>query len=146
VLLEARRRSTRIPWVVRERALRVLREALLRRGEVRLALVFGGFLVPGKPVRDIDVAVYTGYRVPEEEMYLYMDELGEYLEEALRVELGLEKAVDVVLLDYAPPALRAAILRGGRVLVNREPGARAILLLHALDDLRGLRPLRRFSR
>jgi len=125
--------------VVRERVLRVLREALLRRGEVRLALVFGGFLVPGKPVRDIDVAVYTGYRVPEEEMYLYMDELGEYIERVLRSALDLEKAVDVVLLEYAPPMLRAAVLRGGRVLVNREPGARTLLLLHALDDLQGLR-------
>ncbi len=125
--------------MVRERVLRVLREALLRRGEVRLALVFGGFLVPGKPVRDIDVAVYTGYRVPEEEMYLYMDELGEYIERVLRSALDLEKAVDVVLLEYAPPMLRAAVLRGGRVLVNREPGARTLLLLHALDDLQGLR-------
>ena len=124
---------------MRERVLRVLREALLRRGEVRLALVFGGFLVPGKPVRDIDVAVYTGYRVPEEEMYLYMDELGEYIERVLRSALDLEKAVDVVLLEYAPPMLRAAVLRGGRVLVNREPGARTLLLLHALDDLQGLR-------
>jgi predicted nucleotidyltransferase len=143
ILEEVRRRSSRLPQGLRERIIAVISEALGGREEIKLALVFGGLLVPGKPVRDIDVAVYTGYRVGPGEWPLYVDELRDLLLHVLRRRLGVEKAVDVVLLEYVPPGLRAAILRGGRVVVDREPGLRAVLLLQALDELRGLERARR---
>ena len=135
---EAKRRSTRLSRGQRREALEAIRDALERRGEVLLALVFGGILVEGKPVRDIDVAVYTGYRVPPGEWPYYAGELRDALEAAVRSRLGLRKAVDVVVLEYAPPGLRAAILAGGRVLVNRRPGLRGLLLLHSRDEERSL--------
>ena len=103
-----------------------------------MALAFGGILVEGKPIRDIDVAVYTGYHVSPEEWPYYAGELRDLLEAAVRSRLGLRKAVDVVVLEYAPPGLRAAILAGGRLLVNRRPGLRALLLLHSRDEERSI--------
>ena len=138
ILEEAKRRSTRLTEGQREAVIRVVAEALERRPEVVLGIVFGGVLVPGKPVRDIDVAVYTGHRVGPGEWPVYVDELRAVLERELRRRLGLLKAVDVVLLEYAPPGLRAEILRWGRVVVDRSPGLRGVLLLHALDEARGL--------
>ena len=143
ILEEAKRRSSRLTGEQREAAIRVVAEELGRRPEVVLGLVFGGVLVPGKPVRDIDVAVYTGHRVGPGEWPVYVDELRSELEKALRRRLGLVKAVDVVLLEYAPPLLRAEALRRGRVVVDRSPGLRGVLLLRALDEARGLARTRR---
>ena len=91
-------------------------------GEIILAVVFGGVLVEGKPIRDIDVAVYTGYVVKPSEWPIYVDELRTVLEKELHRGLGLRKAVDVVLLEYTPPRLRATILREGRVVIDRSRG------------------------
>ncbi len=133
-----KRRSVRLSRGERREAIMVLRDALLERDEVVLALVFGGILVEDKPIRDIDVAVYTGYRVSPSEWPDYVEELRGLLEKRLKEKLGLVKAVDVVLLEYAPPRLRAKILSKGVVIVDRSPGIRGILLLHALDELRAL--------
>ena len=138
ILGDAKRRSTRLTRGQREEIIHVVSGLLSRREEIVLALVFGGILVEEKPIRDVDVAVYTGYRVAPDEWPVYVDELRVMLERELRSQLGLLKAVDVVLLEYAPPRLRAEILMKGRVIVNRSPGIRGVLLLHALDDTRAL--------
>ena len=138
ILEDAKRRSTRLDRGQREEVVRLIREVLGRRREVVLATVFGGILVDGKPVRDIDVAVYTGYSVSPDEWPAYVAELRDTLEKELRRRLGILKAVDIVLLEYAPPRLRAAALRDGLVVVDRAPGLRSVLLLHALDDVKAL--------
>ncbi len=138
ILEDLKRRSVRLSREERLEAVRVLRDALLERGEVVLALVFGGILVEDKPIRDIDVAVYTEYSVSPREWPEYVEELRGQLERRLRERLGLVKAVDVVLLEYAPPRLRAEILSKGVIIVDRSPGLRGVLLLHALDELRAL--------
>ena len=138
ILEDAKRRSTRLTGEQREAVVRLVANVLSQRREVLLALVFGGILVEGKPIRDIDVAVYTGHRVAPSEWPAYIDELRSTLEKVVRSRLGLLKAVDVVLLEYAPPRLRAEILRKGLVVVNRSPGLRGLLLLHALDEARAL--------
>jgi len=138
ILEDAKRRSARLTRGQREAVARLVAEVLGRRPEVVLGILFGGVLVEGKPVRDIDVAVYTGHRVAPEEWPVYVDELRVELERALRARLGLVKAVDVVVLEYVPPRLRAEVLRRGRVVVDRSPGLRGVLLLRALDEARGL--------
>jgi len=99
--------------------------------------------VEEKPIRDIDVAVYTGYVVKPSEWPIYVDELRTVLEKELHRGLGLRKAVDVVLLEYTPPRLRATILREGRVVIDRSPGTRALLLLHSLDDAKAIERTRK---
>ena len=122
----------------REKAIKIIADLLSRQEEIVLALVFGGVLIEGKPIRDIGVAVYTGHRVAPDEWPAYVDELRVLLERGLKARLGLLKAVDVVLLEYTPPRLRAKILAEGQVIINRSPGIRGVLLLHALDEARFL--------
>jgi len=143
ILEDAKRRST---WLTREQRVKIIqliRDALASREEIILALVFGGILVDGKPVRDIDVAVYTGYKVLPDDWPAYVGEIRDMLEKKLSKQLGFVKAVDVVLLEYVQPRLRAAILRRGLVVLNRAPGIRGVMLLHAVDDVRALDMLRR---
>ena len=138
ILEDVKRRST---WLSREQRAKIIcliRDALASRREIVLALVFGGILVDDKPVRDIDVAVYTGYRVLPDDWPAYVGGLRDMLEKRLSRQLGLVKAVDVVLLEYVQPRLRAEILRKGLVVLNRAPGIRAVMLLHAIDDVRAL--------
>ena len=143
ILEDAKRRSTRLTREQREKAIQIITNALRRRGEIILAIVFGGVLVEEKPIRDIDVAIYTGYRVKPGEWPSYVDELRTVLEKELHQGLGLRKAVDIVLLEYAPPRLRATILKEGRVIIDRSPGLRALLLLHSLDDAKAMERTRK---
>ena len=104
-----------------------LREALGERREILLAVLHGGF-ASSKVFRDVDIAVYTGYRVKYEDEPLYTLELSEELTRLA----GLP--VDVHLLDYAPPGFQVEALRKCIVLVERLPGLRSKLLIHALED------------
>ena len=128
----------RIDKETRKRAIEVISKFLAKREEVVLALIFGGFL-DERPVRDIDVAVYTDYKVSYEEWPAYVDELSSSLERKLKEELGLLKAVDVVLLEYLPPRVRAKALSEGLVILNRSPGLRGLLLLRTLEEINALR-------
>ncbi len=58
-------------------------------------------------------------------------------------ETSILKHLDVVVLEYAPPRLRVEILGRGRVVVDRSPGLRALLLLHALDEVKALERIER---
>lgn len=138
ILEDAKRRSTRLSRDQRKKIIQLIRDTLVSREEVVLALVFGGILVDGKPVRDIDVAIYTGYRVSPDDWPAYVGEIRDMLEKRLNRLLGLVKAVDVVLLEYVQPRLRVAILRKGLVILDRAPGIRGVLLLHALDEMKAL--------
>ena len=104
-----------------------LGKALEKRREILLALIHGGF-ASSSVFRDIDVAVYTGYRISYEEEPLYTLELSEELTRITGIP------VDVHLLDYAPPGFQAETLRNGITLVERMPGLRSKLLIRALED------------
>jgi len=134
---EEMRRSIRIPREKREAVARVLAEVLSRHNEILLAALFGGITVEDKPVRDIDVAIYTGYGVDPGELPYYADKLRGELEKELEEKLGLRKAVDVVPLEMVPPALRVNALKG-RILVEWTPGLRGALLLHAYEEIRAM--------
>jgi len=143
ILEDLKKRSMMLSEEQRKAIESTVREVLSRRSEVKLALIFGGLLVPGKPVRDVDVAVYTGYTVSPRRWPVYVDELRTELEKALKRRLGLLKLVDVVVLEYAPPKLRVEILSKGKVVVEREPGLRGLLLLHAREELEKFHARRR---
>ncbi len=143
ILEDLKRRSTRLSDEERKQAIEVLAETLSQRKEVVLALVFGGVTEKDKPVRDIDIAIYTDYKVRPEEWPEYTDKLRTVLEKRLRGALGILKAVDLVLLEYAPSRLRAKALKKGIVLIDRAPGLRGLLLLHAQDEVKALDRLRK---
>ncbi len=146
ILEELKRKSMKLDKSVRERIVEAIAKALAERTEILLGVVFGGLLVEEKPIRDIDLAVYTGYSVSPDNLPVYVDELRGIVEEAVERETGLLKAVDIIVLEYAPPRLRAKALREGRVVVYRAPGLRGLLLLWARDELRGLERSRGYTR
>jgi len=130
-IAEDRRKFTfyRLPQEEREKIAAKLAEILREREEVEVALVFGGF-VTSEVFRDIDVAVFTAYRVEEDRDYLYEDELAEQLGNATG---GIP--VHVVMLDYAPPKFTVTAIKQGKILVERKPGLIALLRWAAQTEI-----------
>ena len=130
-IAEDRRKFTfyRLPQEEREKIAAKLAEILREREEVEVALVFGGF-VTSEVFRDIDVAVFTAYRVEEDRDYLYEDELAEQLGKATG---GIP--VHVVMLDYAPPKFTVTAIKQGKILVERKPGLIALLRWAAQTEI-----------
>lgn len=114
------------------RIVKVLRRMLKERREVLLALLYGGFL-HNKVFRDIDIAVYTDYKISYDDEPQYVAELSEELEAAANLP------VDVKLLDYAPPGFQVEVLKNSLTLVEETPGLRSKLLIHAVEDLEKLK-------
>ncbi len=124
--------SSRMPKVMdyseRKRILEELRGILTPRSEVALAVVHGGF-VESRVFRDIDVAVFTGHRVPVEEEHVYASRLSDELREVTGGAF-----VDVTVIDNAPPGFVVNALSRCVVLVERVPGLRLHLLIRAAED------------
>lgn len=131
ILEEKRRLPKSMPPDERREILEFLRKRLFEHREVLLAVIHGGFM-SSRVFRDVDVAVYTGCRIKYDEEPVYVDELREELEKEVKVP------IDIQLLDYTPPAFRLTALRG-EVLFEKIYGLRAILRLHATEELKALR-------
>ena len=121
-----------MPWSERYRIELRVKRVLERERSVELAVLHGGFL-HSEVFRDIDIAVYTGHRVSYSESHAYADSLRDKLERVAGI------AVDVQILDYAPPDFTYKVLSEGKILLEKTPGIAAILRIHALEDLRRLR-------
>lgn len=128
---EKRKLPKTMAFEERARVVEMLRRRLGRRGEVLLALLYGGFL-HDKVFRDIDIAIYTGYKVSYDDEPRYVGELSEDLETAVNIP------VDIKLLDYAPPRFQLEALEDSQILVERIPGLRSKLIIHAYEDLEKL--------
>ncbi len=114
-----------LPPEDRERILYKLRRVLEGEEGVRLAVVHGGF-ISSRIFRDIDVAVLLA--IPEENRLDYVEELREKMER----ETGI--AVDIQVLNNAPPKFAYKALSNCRILVERNPGLAASLRLRLMDD------------
>jgi predicted nucleotidyltransferase len=100
-----------------------LRECLERHPEVRLAVLFGSAARGESRERsDVDLGLRL---VP-----------GRLPDAALEADLGRAagRAVDLVILDSAPPLLRFEISRDGRVVVERDPHAWSNFHARAMVD------------
>ena len=128
-ILEDKRRFTfhRLSPSERDKIIKALAKALSGRGEVVLAVVFGGF-VESEVFRDVDVAVFTGYTVPYDRVEVFEEELSRYLESIV----GLP--VDVRVIDYAPSWFRVRALNGV-VLVEKEPALAARLKFKSWQEV-----------
>jgi len=96
--------------IVRNRALKHLKEQLTGRDNVKLAVVFGSVARNGVSCHDIDVAVKLA---DQEKRLLALGELVYTISDALDVS---EERVDVIDLDQAPIHLLGRILREGIVI------------------------------
>ncbi|MEM2487935.1 MAG: nucleotidyltransferase domain-containing protein [Thermoproteota archaeon] len=131
ILEEEKRRSKSMPWSKREKVLERLLKLLYEHREILLAVAHGGF-VNSNIFRDVDIAVYTKCVISYNDEPLYVDKLKESLEKEVNLP------IDVQLLDYAPPAFKLAALRG-KLLFEKINGLRAILRIHAAEELEALR-------
>jgi predicted nucleotidyltransferase len=101
-----------------------IRRLLGNRTELAFAYVHGSAIDRERP-RDIDLAVYLN----EEALARYGDGRSVSLDFSIPLELQLEAeigmAVDVQVLNGAPLSFRARVISQGRVLIDRDPAARA---------------------
>ena len=95
-----------------------------------LAVVYGGFLT-SEIFRDIDIAVFLGYKVSFEMVDEYVDLLKDEIKE--RIKAGI--AIDIRALDYAPASFKVSVLSKGRVIVERTPFLATILKWSALQEI-----------
>lgn len=94
---------------------RRLAEALTQRTEVLEAYLFGSHaLGRAEPHSDIDVAVYIDAGAPASP-YGYAADLTAHLIQALGTN-----AIDLVVLNQAPPLLYHRVLRDGRRILSRD--------------------------
>jgi hypothetical protein len=131
ILEEERRLPKSMPFDERREIKEFLRRRLYEHREMLLAVVHGGFL-RSIIFRDVDVAVYTGYRINYDEEPVYIDELREEMEKEVKLP------IDIQLLDYAPPTFKLTALKG-ELLFEKIDGLRAILRFHAAEELNALR-------
>lgn len=118
-----------------ESAGRVIRDTVEERHEdVVAAYVFGS---TAKNTRtsssDLDVGVLLETDPPPTLTALELDLEGE-------LERRLDLPVQVVVLNRAPPDLVHRVLRDGRLVVDRDPGARIRFEVAARRELFDLRP------
>lgn len=117
------------------------RERLARaldREHVVAAMLFGSQASgrPG-PLSDIDVAVWLDPSLPAERRHGLRSDLLRAAMDALGTD-----EVDVVVLNAAPPLLRHRALKGGALLVDRDPRTRVGLETAALLEYFDTAPLR----
>jgi len=100
-----------------------LRGLLEHEKAVVLAILFGSAL-RRELVRDVDVAVYSSGTL----------DLGRLLALGSKLEESLGVPVDLVPLEYSPPALRVRILLDGWLLIARRLSEYSRLLKESLGD------------
>ncbi|MGI8845354.1 MAG: type VII toxin-antitoxin system MntA family adenylyltransferase antitoxin [Thermoleophilaceae bacterium] len=93
------------------------------------------------PLSDVDVAVVTASPAPASPGVAPRGELRAQLRATAAGALGTEE-VDLVLLDGAPPLLCHRVLRGGVLLLDRNPRERVRFETRALLDYLDTAPLR----
>jgi uncharacterized protein len=114
-----------------------IRARLDDRPEIVLAYLFGSSARgTASPQSDLDVAVLASETSPN--VLRYRARLAEAL-----TEVAGGKAVEVILLDEAPPALAGRIVREGRLLVCRDESQRVRFEVRALEREFDTAPLRR---
>ena len=114
-MIEESRRKTKILSNYEKREIiELLKEAFNNIDEVSLTIIHGGF-IECRVFRDIDIAVYLS-SIPLREDVL------EEVREALEKKLDI--AIDIQVLNYAPPRFIVKALKNGFIIVEKVPGLR----------------------
>ncbi|ACR41626.1 hypothetical protein [Saccharolobus islandicus] len=115
-----------IPFEEREKILEEVKRLFFEKKDILLATVYGGF-IQSKVFRDIDIGIYTGYKVSWRDSWLYADNLNDEIEKLTGIR------GDVRFIEYAPVKFKIIMLRG-KLLFEKEWGLRAILYASYLED------------
>jgi predicted nucleotidyltransferase len=112
----------------------VLRRVLEDDARVAYALVFGSAARrDGRPARDVDVAVGLAAGAT-----LSIQDLGDLVS---RLEKAAGKAVDLVLMGEAPPALAYRVFAQGHVILERDRAALVARKAQAILDYLDFKPI-----
>lgn len=137
----ARRTDRRGAGPAADELLERLRAALAGHPAVAVAYLFGS-RARGRPsaLSDVDVAVLLEPAFAGDRLAVKLELTG-----MIAAAVGSD-AVDLVLLDEAPPSLAYRILRDGRVILCRDELLRVRHRLRAIDEYLDTEPLRRRNR
>ena len=102
-------RFYRLSHKKKQELMKRIRGILDKYDEILLAVIYGSFIRSGS-IRDIDIAIFTGYKIP----YNKVEEFEDILSRAIEEEVGLP--IDLRIIDYAPPWFRIKALDGIVVL------------------------------
>lgn len=107
-----------------------IRSALVGRDDLVAVYLFGSAVNgTAHKLSDVDVAVLLVSGLTDAQMFEHGLEIGTLLEVALR-PLGL--SVDLVVLNRASSALAFQVLKAGQLVMDRDPDARSLFVMHAL--------------
>jgi len=105
-------------------SLAAVHQYLLRRGNVRQAIVFGSMATDrARPGSDMDLAIDLGHRIRADEKLALTEELA----------LITGRPVDIVDLRTAGEPLLGQILRHGQRLIGSQTDQAALIRRHLLD-------------
>jgi len=102
-------RFYRLSHEKKQELIKKIRGFLNKYDEILLAVIYGSF-IRSESIRDIDIAVFTRYKIP----YNKVEEFEDTLSRAIEEEVGLP--IDLKIIDYAPPWFRIKALDGIVVL------------------------------
>ncbi len=117
----------------RKNIIEKLRIFFSKREEIILAIIYGGF-TSSKIFRDIDIAVFTGYKVSYDKVNEYIDEL----ENEVRIKCKIPITLDIKVLDYAPPSFKINVLSEGKIIIERVPYLALLLRWSALQEINNI--------
>lgn len=110
-----------------------VREMLASRGDVELAVLFGSAAAGSLgPSSDLDLAIRWTGAAPADAHALLAE-----------VERAVDRTIDLVELDAAPPQLRFEIARSGVALVERKPHSWSEFRARAFVDWWDFAPIAR---
>lgn len=113
---------------------------LATQDDIVAAYLFGSLAEGRATARsDIDIAVLLD-RIPDDEM----GDLGRRLRLMGEFRRFADREVDVIILNTASPLLRYQVLRHGRRLFERDPGARVEFEVRTGQEYEDLKPMRDF--
>ena len=102
-------RFYRLSHEKKQELIKKIRGFLNKYDEILLAVIYGSF-IRSESIRDIDIAVFTRYKIP----YNKVEEFEDTLSRAIEEEVGLP--IDLKIIDYAPPWFHIKALDGIVVL------------------------------
>lgn len=113
-----------------------IRDVLIKDDRITYAVLFGSAARDRMtPFSDVDVAIGLVKGVQ-----LSLRDMGGII---IDIEAAIQKDVDLVLLDEAPPALAFRIFRDGRVLFENDRAARVERQARAVIDYLDFEPIER---
>jgi len=115
----------------KKKIMKVIAKEIEKFPEVIAAVIFGGF-IESELFRDIDIAIFTGYKISYNDVEAFEEKLSNKLEEIVKIP------IDVKIIDYAPSWFKVNALSGKKI-VEREGAIVARLKFKALQEIEDIK-------